>query len=110
MINKQSLWFLTLFSLILVLGVYYVTMPNELLVSNIEEKQEKVTDVIVEVTENEYLTALRVEKEDERQTLKVSLEKILNNLALFNIFFLLFLEIYCMIYKYKSGKSSKGAN
>ena len=27
MINKQSMWFLTLFSLVLVLGVYYVTMP-----------------------------------------------------------------------------------
>ena len=34
MINKKSLWFLTLFSLILVLSVYYVTMPNELLLTN----------------------------------------------------------------------------
>ena len=34
MINKQNLWFLTLFSLILVLSVYYVTMPNDLLLSN----------------------------------------------------------------------------
>lgn len=31
MINKQSLWFLTLFSLILVLSVYYITMPTEIL-------------------------------------------------------------------------------
>lgn len=38
MINKQKLWFLTLFSLILVLSVYYVTMPSNLLsVSNIKE-------------------------------------------------------------------------
>ena len=28
MINKQNLWFLTLFSLILILGIYYVTLPN----------------------------------------------------------------------------------
>ena len=34
MINKQNLWFLTLFSLILVLSVYYVTMPNDLLLTN----------------------------------------------------------------------------
>ena len=34
MINKQNLWFLTLFSLILVLSVYYITMPNELLLTN----------------------------------------------------------------------------
>ena len=31
MINKQNLWFLTLFCLILVLGVYYVALPNDLL-------------------------------------------------------------------------------
>ena len=34
MINKQNLWFLTLFSLILVLSVYYVTRPNDLLLTN----------------------------------------------------------------------------
>ena len=33
MINKKNLWFLTLFSLVLVLSVYYVTMPSELLVT-----------------------------------------------------------------------------
>ena len=38
MINKQNLWFLTLFSLILVLSVYYVTMPNELLLKTDLEK------------------------------------------------------------------------
>ena len=38
MINKQKLWFLTLFSLILILSVYYVTMPSNLLsVSDIKE-------------------------------------------------------------------------
>lgn len=38
MINKQKLWFLTLFSLILVLSVYYVTMPSNLLsVSDIKD-------------------------------------------------------------------------
>ena len=34
MVNKQGLWFLTLTSLALVLSVYYITMPNELLVTN----------------------------------------------------------------------------
>ena len=29
MINKQSILLLTLFSLILVLSVYYITMPSE---------------------------------------------------------------------------------
>ena len=34
MINKKNLWFLTLFSLVLVLSVYYITMPSELLITN----------------------------------------------------------------------------
>ena len=42
MINKQGLWFLTLFSLILVLSVYYITMPNEIFKSEeIKEEVEK---------------------------------------------------------------------
>ena len=44
MTKKQNLWFMTLFSLILVLGVYYVTMPNDVLekVNNqVEEQQEE---------------------------------------------------------------------
>ena len=31
MINKKNLWFLTLFSLVLVLSIYYITMPNDVL-------------------------------------------------------------------------------
>ena len=40
MINKQNLWFLTLFSLILILGVYYVTIPNDLL-EKVNKKYKK---------------------------------------------------------------------
>ena len=77
MINKQNLWFLTLFSLILVLSVYYITMPNELLLnqisSNLEEKnnQEEVEDVISQVTS---LVAMRVSLEEERRDLMTSLQ------------------------------------
>ena len=42
MINKKNLWFLTLFSLVLVLSVYYITMPTELLVTNNTETIDKV--------------------------------------------------------------------
>ena len=67
MINKQNLWFLTLFSLILILGVYYVTLPNELLDKiNIKETKKEVA-VVEEVQEENQLTALRVSLEEERQ-------------------------------------------
>lgn len=65
MINKKNLWFLTLFSLILVLSVYYITMPTELLLTNnsnfITEKDGNGDDnVDVFVEEDEVITALKV--------------------------------------------------
>ena len=60
MINKRSLWFLTLFSLILVLSVYYITMPNEVLTD------DRLNEEIKEV---DLLTALRVESDN-----KISIE------------------------------------
>lgn len=39
MINKKNLWFLTLFSLVLVLSIYYVTMPNEIFEINKENNK-----------------------------------------------------------------------
>lgn len=76
MIKKQSLWFLTLFSLVLVMGVYYVTMPTDVIVNKQEET--KVTPT-VKVVENEYLTALKEEYEEERKQQKQKLEAILNS-------------------------------
>ena len=64
MISKQYLWFLTLFSLILVLSVYYVTMPNDLL-KDVESDVSKEV-IIDEVTEVSSLVALRVSLEEER--------------------------------------------
>lgn len=76
MINKQSLWFLTLFSLVLILGIYYVTMPNDLLKT--EETLEKVNgEVTVDVTESDMLVALRVERDEELSDSMKELQEIL---------------------------------
>ena len=64
MMNKKNLWFLTLFSLVLVLSIYYVTMPEDLLaasttgvnVTNLDEN-----DISVTVTESDAISALKVE-------------------------------------------------
>ncbi len=80
MINKQNLWFLTLFSLILVLSVYYITMPNDLLVNNTEKtitKEEKKDDGVKEETSS--LISMRVSLEEERQEKMVSLQEALTN-------------------------------
>ena len=67
MINKKSLWFLTLFSLILVLSIYYITMPSELLLTTGTKntKEEKQEEVNVNVEESDLLVALRVEADEE---------------------------------------------
>ena len=84
MINKQSIWFLTLFSLILVLSVYYITMPSDLLITNNNSTESTIKsdddDENVETTINEsdVLTALRVENEEARDKEIDELNKILN--------------------------------
>ena len=77
MINKQNLWFLTLFSLILVLSVYYITMPNDLLTQavEVEEKDNKKEEVVETVEEISSLTAMRVSLEEERQSMMDDLQE-----------------------------------
>lgn len=73
MINKKNLWFLTLFSLILVLSVYYITMPSELLLTNssdyitkeTDKEEEENIETTVSMEESELLTAMRVEADEE---------------------------------------------
>lgn len=62
MINKQNLWFITLFSLILVLGVYYVTMDDDTL--SVLAANNDVSEAI-EVKESDVIVALRVEENED---------------------------------------------
>ena len=65
MINKKSLWFLTLFSLILVLSVYYITMPSELLLTNNNVMNvNKTTD---ESSESEESSEINEEEKEENE-------------------------------------------
>ena len=67
--NKKSVWFFTLFSLILVLSVYYITMPSDLLNAPTIKEEPKE-----EISEASILVALKVddeqEYEEELQTIK----------------------------------------
>ena len=65
MINKKNLWFLTLFSLVLVLSVYYVTMPKELLITNNSENLENTN---INIEETSIIEALK--QEDNNETLE----------------------------------------
>ena len=82
MINKQGLIFLTLTSLILVLSVYYVTMPNELLLttnssySTVKEENNVKTSIN---PANAFDTMRSVLNEERVETLKVLNEKLNNS-------------------------------
>lgn len=65
MINKKNIWFLTLFSLILVLSVYYITMPSELLLTNLTTDMV-LEEIDVKVEESELISALKIEDEEQR--------------------------------------------
>lgn len=85
MINKKSIWFLTLFSLILVLSVYYVTMPSELLLTNNSdytsktEEEAEVSEPTVEIQESSLLVALRVEAEEQMLNEMEELQGVIND-------------------------------
>ena len=79
MINKKSLWFLTLFSLILVLSIYYITMPSELLLTGNTNISKEENDPPVNIEETDILVALRVEADEEMSKEISDLELILTN-------------------------------
>lgn len=80
MINKQGLWFVTLFSLIIVLGIYYVTVKDDanllaMTVSNTPSNNE--AGEVVETNESSILVSLRVKDEEEMLAEMESLQTIL---------------------------------
>lgn len=91
MINKKSLWFLTLFSLILVLSVYYITMPSELLLTQNPKEEsstktqtqtsttEKEDKASVEVEQANALDAMRLESDSKMNEQLESLQVVLND-------------------------------
>ena len=90
MINKQGLLFLTLTSLILVLSVYYITMPNELLLTtngsynNTNEVSNNVSSntdsVNINISETPTIVAMQNILDDERLKVKDELNnKLVNN-------------------------------
>ena len=76
MINKQNLWFVTLFSLILILGIYYVSIDDEV-ESVLKAEDSNQNQEVIEINESDVLVALEVESDEERQTLMEEYQNIL---------------------------------
>lgn len=78
MINKQNLWFITLFSLIMVLSIYYLTMSDDVLSTlNVSKTDNNASEVVV--SENETLVSLKVANEEALVAKMEELQNILLN-------------------------------
>ena len=75
MINKQKLWFLTLFSIILVLSVYYIALDENTL-TKLTKPESSTSDNLV-IKEEDTLSALRVQEDDNDRTVIKELQDIL---------------------------------
>lgn len=71
MINKKNLWFLTLFSLVLVLSVYYITMPKELLLTNNDTISDKKEDIDIK-----EMTIIETLKQEDNNTVLKEINKL----------------------------------
>ena len=77
MITRQNIWFLSLFSLILILGVYYITLPSEIFSDN--KVLEVSKEIEVEVSESDKLVSLRVERNEALETEMNELQKVITS-------------------------------
>ena len=75
MVNKKGAWFLTLFSIILVLSVYYITMPTELLISD----NIVTSEPTIKTEESTMLVSLRVEEDEEKEKEINSLKEVISD-------------------------------
>lgn len=62
--NKQNLWFITLFSIVLILSVYYISIPNNLLEEYTSSSGDSNNTSEV-VNESSILVSLRVQDDEE---------------------------------------------
>lgn len=90
MLKKQTVWLLTMLSLVVVLSVYYVTAPKEMndniaFTTNTEEKTKEVEvqeteaqegKVTSSIASDDVFTALRLQIDDQRSRLRDQLNAV----------------------------------
>ena len=77
MINKQNIWFTFLFSVILVLSIFYLNMGNDDISDLVLEKDTNDTTLVV--NESTELVALRIKDDEETLETINELQNILLN-------------------------------
>ena len=78
MLTKKNMWYMTLFSIILVMAVYYVSFSEKDLKS-VAGEVKTTKEALVTVKESENLTALRVSRDEKLEKEMAEVKKILND-------------------------------
>lgn len=63
MVTKRNLWFLTLFSIILVMAVYYISVPASEM-TNLVSAEVNSDDTTITLNESSAITALKVSRDE----------------------------------------------
>ena len=79
MLTKKNLWFLTLFSIILVMAVYYISVPTGEITNLVNAETSNAEDLSVTVKESEAITALRVGRDEELEKEVNAIKEILTD-------------------------------
>ncbi len=77
MLTKKNLWFLTLFSIILVMSIYYISFPNNDVTSLVSAEVDTQDDATVTIEESSTITALRVSRDESLEKEVAAIEEIL---------------------------------
>lgn len=65
MLTKKNLWFLTLFSIILIMAVYYISVPEDGSLTSLVNAEVKTDDALtVTMNESNSITALKVSRDE----------------------------------------------
>lgn len=73
MLTKKNMWFLTLFSIILIMAVYYISLPSDSISKLVNAEVDNAEEATVSINESETITALKVSRDE-------SLEKSIDDL------------------------------
>lgn len=79
MLTKKNLWFLTLFSIILVMAVYYISVPTGEFTNLVNAETSNTEDLSITVKESEAITALRVSRDEELEKEVDAIKEILTD-------------------------------
>lgn len=77
MINKNSIWFLTLSSIIFVLIIYYAVYPTDDKI--LTTFKSDISNKTVQVEESDVLTAMRINKDEDNQKVINKAQEVLLN-------------------------------